>query len=215
MVSAAAGMFGNFGNRCGAVTAMGLIHPDLIGPARADIPSKITEMRPPTISCTACAVEGYGTKPMSMPARERTSSEARCGMLPRPAAAYRILPGLLFASAINSGSVFTPRLGGKKSAGARAVNDHRLLPPNAAEAVGNDPQDHVRAVSGRRLRDDLDRLAGIGTGMRSERRAGGQETNCKVCDLVAQFHGVLGLGSVGDNVTSPRYKQKLQDRITS
>ena len=32
-------------------------------------------------------------------------------MLPRPAAAYRILPGLLFASAINSGSVFTPRLG--------------------------------------------------------------------------------------------------------
>ena len=106
-------------------------------------------------------------------------------------------------------------LGGDEPAGTRSVDDHRLLLPNVAEAIGNDPQDYVRAVSGWRLHDDLNGLAWIAPGMRDERRTGGQEANSKRHNMALQFHDVLGLVSVGDNVVRRRYKRKLEKRITS
>ena len=104
-------------------------------------------------------------------------------------------------------------LHGPRSTSTRTVDRRRLFPPNAAEAV-NDPQDHVRAVSGRRLRDDLDRLAGISTGMAA---SVAQEARRQIAKFATWWRSFMcpRLGSVGDNVTSRRYKQKLQDRITS
>ena len=68
-------------------------------------------MSPASTDCTAGAPPLNGTCTMSTLARRRNSTAARCGAEPLPEVAKFSFPGLFFASAISSCTLFTPTPG--------------------------------------------------------------------------------------------------------
>ena len=65
----------------------------------------IDDTCPPSRSDIAGPTPLYGTCPTSMPVMDFRSSIERCRLLPTPADAKLILPGLALAAAMNSASV--------------------------------------------------------------------------------------------------------------